>query len=134
MPDVDEMVLFESLEAEVDQQGSFRTIKLPSSMNVTEFATLLDFQVDSVLSAAQSLGESIGSDVLDEFHLLDKELLELLCIEYEREYAFLDADMRTYKKRPPIVTIMGHVDHGKTTVLDKFRGSNLADGEFGKIT
>ena len=46
------MVLFESLEAEVDQQGSFRTIKLPSSMNVTEFATLLDFQVVSVLSAA----------------------------------------------------------------------------------
>jgi len=61
-------------------------------------------------------------------------MIELLCIELDREYDFIDSDTSNYKKRPPIVTIMGHVDHGKTTLLDSFWKSNWVDGEFGAIT
>ena len=76
--------------------------------------------------------------VADEFQILPRDIIERVALELQIKVNF-DHDQNSdnnlmMRERPPIISIMGHIDHGKTTLLDAFRHSNRVDEEFGSIT
>ena len=85
--------------------------------------------VDLVLKYNQT----IKSDIKDIMEYLPKDDLELFLLEQGLNFEFLEHKQELIE-RPMVITIMGHVDHGKTTLLDTFRNSHIVDTEFGKIT
>ncbi len=76
--------------------------------------------------------------VVDEFQLLPKEIIieaaKELQIQVSFEHEEGHPEQNVVRERPPVVSIMGHIDHGKTTLLDAFRNSNRVAEEYGSIT
>jgi GTPase len=85
-----------------------------------------------VMDLIKQYQEVIKSDILDIMEYLPKDDIELFLLEKGIDFEFMEFKSEKIH-RPMIVTIMGHVDHGKTTLLDTFRKSNLVDADFFNI-
>ncbi|KQC06575.1 MAG: translation initiation factor IF-2 [Candidatus Cloacimonas sp. SDB] len=124
-----------------DQQADTKIV-ISEFTSVSELAKLMNVSATDIIGTFFKMGQMVTIN-----QRLDKDTLEMICAEFEFDVEFQEeygTDILEEKKdehtnaelvgRPPIVTIMGHVDHGKTAILDYIRSANVIAGEAGGIT